>query len=92
MDKYHGEITEVYYKLYLNKKDLVTIVCMQDFDEYDYHQERFIRNSEGKAHRFETEEMALEKMKEWYKLEEIDEEYREEIKIKNLTSLLTRDE
>lgn len=68
-------ISEVYYKLYLDRNSKVTIVCMQDFDEYDYIQSKFIKNSEGKIHKFESEELAIVKLNGWFKPDEIDPEY-----------------
>jgi len=38
-------MSEVYYKLYKSSRHGMTIVCMQDFDECDYHQDRFVRDS-----------------------------------------------
>ena len=75
--KYHGNVGEVYYKLYRQLgNDLVIIVCVQWFDEYDYHEDRFIRNSSDEIHVFESEDMAKEKLNEWFKPDEIDPEYR----------------
>ena len=78
--KFHGIIDmqkDVYYKLFRRKKNnLVTIVCLQWFDEYDYDQESFIKNSDNEIHVFETEEMAIKKLKSWFDDSEIDYEYR----------------
>lgn len=82
--KVHGKIdlsSDVYYRLYKSERleGLITIVCMQWFDEPDYYSDRFVKNSDGAAHTFETEEMAAEKLNEWYKQEEIDPEYRRDM-------------
>lgn len=74
---YHGQVGEVYWKLYRSaRNELVTIVCMQWFDEGDYEEDRFIVNSNDEVHTFETEEMAKEKLNEWFEPKEIDPEYR----------------
>lgn len=57
---------------------------MQWFDEPDYYEERFVRNSKNEIHVFETEEMAIEKLNEWYKPEQIDEEYLRIVKVDNI--------
>lgn len=69
-------MNEVYYKLYRSSRtELITIVCMQWFDEFDYHEERFVRDSTGYIHSFDTEEEAKIKLNEWYKSSQIDPEY-----------------
>ena len=37
----------VYYRVFLNRDDLICVVCMQDFDEYDYDQKRFFCDDSG---------------------------------------------
>ncbi len=69
-------MSEVYYKLYKSSRHGMTIVCMQDFDECDYHQDRFVRDSNDRVHQFDTEDEAKVKLNQWYKPEEIDPEYR----------------
>ena len=74
---YHGEVGEVYYKLIRSPHtELVTVACLQWFDEADYEEERFVRNSENEIHVFADEELAIEKLNEWYEQDQIDEEYR----------------
>lgn len=77
--KYHGTFdmqnNDVYYKLQRLDSGIVTVTCLQWFDEPDYYQENFIRNSENKIHVFETEELAIEKLNAWFEKEEIDPEY-----------------
>ena len=76
---YHGSIdmsSDVYYKiLHSSRTEKFTVVCMQWFDEYDYDEERFVRNKEDEIHVFETEDMAIEKLNEWYEPDQIDSEY-----------------
>lgn len=74
---YHGNVGEVYYQIIKSpRNELMNICCIQDFDEIDYDQSRFCRNSKNEIHCFETEEMAIEKLIKWFEPNEIDEEYR----------------
>lgn len=75
---FHGDVGNIYYQLYKSKhlNDLITICCMQDFDECDYDQLRFCRNSKNEIHCFESEEMAVQKLNEWFEPDQIDPEYR----------------
>ena len=57
----------------LNNK--MTICEMQWFDEYDYDQSKFCKNSIGDVHCFETENMAMVKLNEWFEPTEIDDKY-----------------
>lgn len=78
-DYRHGNVntfTGVYYKLFKTREGLMTVVCLQNFDEPDYDHNRFVKNSDGDEHVFETEEMAIEKLNNWFKPEEIVSEYR----------------
>lgn len=74
----HGNVdfTSCYYKLIRGRDGLVTVACLQDFDEYDYDQSRFIRNSKNEIHVFADEDLAVKKLVEWFQPHEIDEEYR----------------
>lgn len=72
-----GTLSEVYFKLILGYNGFITVVCLQDFDEYDYDQSRFVRNSKNEIHIFESETKAVKKLNEWFKQEEIDEKYRD---------------
>jgi hypothetical protein len=76
-----SEFDPVYYRLYLNKKGYVTVLCMQSFDEYDYSDNRFVRNSQGEKHKFDTEAEAIKQLNEWFKIDEIDPEYRQNISL-----------
>ncbi len=84
----HGTVdmsSEVYWKLYRSQRnELVTVVCMQWFDEFDYYEDRFIVNSSGEVHVFDSEELAVEKLNEWYKEDEIDPEYRRKKRLENV--------
>lgn len=52
-------MNEVYYRIYLTRDNLFTIVCMQDFDEIDYDQCRFLTDhGTGEKLIFPTEESA----------------------------------
>ena len=74
---YHGNVGDVYYQIIKSPRNgLMTVCTMQDFDEIDYNQSRFCRNSEDKIHCFESEEMAIENLHKWYKPDEIDIKYR----------------
>ena len=76
MSYIHGKINEVYWKLYRPPStDLVAAVCMQHFDEDDYYNECFIRDSDNNIHIFETEQMAINFLNDKFEKEEIDPEY-----------------
>lgn len=72
---YHGFPRDVYYKIKRMNNGLVTIVCLQCFDEDDYDQNTFIKNTNGQTHIFDTKERAVKKMVKWFKPNEIDERY-----------------
>jgi len=48
---------EIYYRIY-NKDGELKVVCMQDFDEIDYDQNKFILNEEGENAKFWCEQDA----------------------------------
>ena len=64
----------VYYRIYLNRHDKLVVVCMQEFDEYDYHQDRFFVGEDGTPMRFEEESEALKFLNDNFKREFIDED------------------
>jgi len=66
---------DVYYKIYANRDDLITVVCMQYFDEDDYDQSRFYREN-GETLRFDDEEKAIEFINEKFRKDFIDPEYQ----------------
>lgn len=68
---------EVYWKLYKSSRTgLMTVVCMQWFDEWDYHEENFVRDKDGSPYYFMDEDFAAVKLNEWFETEQIDPEYR----------------
>jgi hypothetical protein len=68
---------EVYYKLYQSSRtDLLTVVCMQWFDEPDYDSKRFVRNENGDPYYFEDEDQAIAQLNEWFQPHQIDPMYR----------------
>jgi len=69
---------EVYYKIYyLDRKDYVTIVCLQDFDEYDYIQEHFFKDENGEVLKFYNEQEAIQWLTDNVKEDSIDPEYKQ---------------
>ena len=66
----------VYYRLYKTTANLITIICMQYFDECDYDKTQYVRNSNGMAYYFFEEEDAIKQLNEWYEPEQIDPEFR----------------
>lgn len=46
-------MSEVYYKIYIHEVYGLNVVCMQDFDERDYDQDRFLFDT-----KFESEKKA----------------------------------
>lgn len=66
----------VYYKIYYSERDnVMTVVCMQSFDEDDYYQYRFFKDENGDPYRFDDEEDAIKFLNEKFKTEYIDPEY-----------------
>jgi hypothetical protein len=65
----------VYYRLLLNCDELITVICMQDFDECDYDRNRYVKNKDGVAYYFMDEKDAVKQLNIWYKQSEIDPEY-----------------
>ena len=66
----------VYYKIYADRDDMISIVCMQYFDEDDYHQDRFYRDGSGDPFRFDDEEEAIQFVNEKFHQEYIAEKFR----------------
>lgn len=73
------EDNDVYYRIIRTSDDdtLLTICCMQWFDEYDYDETRFLC-AKGTNERlmFSTEEKAIKFLNDNINLENIDPEYR----------------
>ena len=71
--------SDVYYRIIRTNADdsLLTIVCMQDFDEGDYDQSRFLRaKGTDSILYFSSEEKAIKYLSTNIKPENIDPEYR----------------
>lgn len=68
---------DVYYRLYQYERLdwKLTVVCMQYFDEGDYHEDRFMTDEDGERLRFDSEEDAIKWLNENVKPEMIDPEY-----------------
>lgn len=76
--------SDIYYRLYLgHRNDKISVICLQWFDEADYHEERFVKDSNGRAHTFYDEELAITKMVEWFEKDEVDPEYHDRYFDKN---------
>jgi len=66
----------VYYRMYQSQRtEKICIVCMQWFDELDYHDDRFVKDKRGVKYYWTEERDARKQMLEWYKKEEVEEEY-----------------
>lgn len=70
-------MNDVYYRLYQSDRQgwKLTVVCMQDFDESDYHEDRFMTDEDGNRLRFDQEEDAIKWLNENVKAEMIVPEY-----------------
>lgn len=72
------DYNDVYYRLIRtgDNEDIITVCCMQDFDEYDYDRSRFLC-AKGTDERliFSTEEKAIKFLNDNIKPENIDPEY-----------------
>jgi hypothetical protein len=61
----------------MDHHDLACVVCMQDFDEYDYDQSRFItERCTGKQYKFESKTEATRILNDIVKREYIAPEYK----------------
>lgn len=68
--------SEVYYRIYLSHQtQLLTIVCMQDFDEHDYVQHRFLTGKEDEILKFNSEEEAIKYLNKFVPPNKFDPEY-----------------
>jgi len=66
----------VYYRLYQPNDGYITVVTLQYFDECDYHDHKFVKNSDGERYWFEDEDDAIAQLNEWYEQDQIDPEFR----------------
>lgn len=77
---------DVYYRLIRigDNDDIITVCCMQWFDEYDYDESRFLC-AKGTNERlmFSTEEKAIKFMNDNLKQENIDPVYRLQTQVYN---------
>ena len=69
-------LNDVYYKIIQCEDGVLTVACLQWFDEYDYDQDRFFTDEDGYQLKFDTEEEAEEWLNENIKPELIDPEHR----------------
>ena len=76
--KIEMDSNEVYYKIYyLDREDHVTVVCMQWFDEGDYHERHFFKDEEGDVLKFDNETDAIQWILDNVADDKIDPEYKE---------------
>lgn len=69
--------SEIYWRIYLSSRnEKFTVVCMQNFDEYDYYQDKFMTDEYGDKLIFYTEKEAIGWLNENVKEEYIDSEYK----------------
>ncbi len=61
--------------MYWDKKEKITIVCMQKFDEYDYNENKFLRDETGEMIKWDKEIDAIKYLNDNFKIECIDPEY-----------------
>lgn len=66
----------VYWRIYLARDELLHVVEMQDFDEYDYTPSRFAKGDDDVALKFDSEAAAHRFLNENYKLEFINPDDR----------------
>jgi len=63
--------SEIYYRIYKCKDDVLRVVCMQDFDEYDYIQEDFLKDENGEKLIFDNEDSANKALNSFIKNTEL---------------------
>ena len=71
-------MNDVYYKIYQasNLNGLLTVVCMQWFDEFDYDREKFFTDDDGDILEFDSEIEAEKWLNANIKPEMIDPDHR----------------
>lgn len=67
-------MSDIYYKIYLNSNNLLCIVEMQYFDEYDYNQSRFYSEN-GEIPKWYDEDEAKKYLNDTFQKELIDPKY-----------------
>ncbi|WP_431785894.1 hypothetical protein [Paenibacillus lactis] len=73
---WHEENDKPYYRPLISYEGYATLACMQWFDEYDYDESRFFKDSDGDLLRFESKEEGIRWLNENIKSDMIDLEYR----------------
>lgn len=70
-------MNEVYYRIYyVDREDYVTVVCMENFDENDYHQHHFYSSIiTGEKYKFDNESDAIYFLNENFLKKYIDPQY-----------------
>lgn len=67
----------MYYKIFLRSDEKFTVVCLQPYDEDDYHQDRFLTDPDSnKQVKFTDEQTAIKYLNSSIKPEFIDPNYR----------------
>jgi len=71
-------MNDIYYKIYQSSRlnGMLTVVCMQWFDEYDYDEDKFFTDEDGDVLKFSTEDEAERWLNKNIKPELIDPEHR----------------
>ncbi|UQN10318.1 hypothetical protein [Deinococcus sp. QL22] len=64
----------VYYRILLNRDDKLQIACLQDFDEYEYDQAKFLTDDAGQKLRFDDEDEARTWLNATYQRNRIEKE------------------
>jgi hypothetical protein len=59
------DYSPVYYKILLTRQNKLCVVCLQDFDECDYNQDKFLKDEEGEAYKFMEKDGGERKAKEF---------------------------
>ena len=67
---------DVYYRPLFGRDGLVTLACMQWFDEFDYDEKRFLRDEDGQRYRFADGKEAAAWLNAHVKPDLIDPQYR----------------
>ncbi|AQW88687.1 hypothetical protein pEaSNUABM50_00160 [Erwinia phage pEa_SNUABM_50] len=85
-------MNDVYYRIIRSYEDdeLLRVVTMQDFDEYDYDHSRFLcAKGTNERLQFSTEEKAIKFLNDNINLENIDPEFR--VKTQNYNDKFYKD-
>lgn len=64
---------DVYYRIYFaDRIGKLTVVCLQEFDECDYKDHKFLRDEHGEKMKWSEETDALKHLNDTFKIEIID--------------------